>query len=44
MTNTKTRHTVALRAADDKINRLLAKEKIMVTDVGDLNEQEQRLL
>jgi DNA-binding transcriptional regulator YhcF (GntR family) len=44
MTNTKTRHSVALRATDDKINRLLAKEKITVTDVGELTGHEQRLL
>ena len=44
MTNTKTRPSVALRATDDKINRLLAKEKITTADIGDLNEQEQQLL
>jgi predicted transcriptional regulator len=44
MTNTKTRRSVALRDTDDKINRLLAKEKITPTDVMSLNEQEQRLL
>ncbi len=44
MTNTKTRPSVALRATDDKINRLLAKEKITTADIGDLNEQEQRLM
>jgi predicted transcriptional regulator len=44
MTNEKTRPSVSLRASNDKINRLLAREKITAADVGDLNEQEQRLL
>jgi predicted transcriptional regulator len=43
MTNTKTRPSVTLRATDDKINKLLAREKITTADIGDLNEQEQQL-
>lgn len=43
MTNTKTRPSVALRATDEKINALLAREKITVADIGDLNEQERWL-
>lgn len=43
MTNEKTRPSVSLRASNDKINGLLAREKITAADVGDLNEQEHRL-
>ena len=43
MTSTKTRPSVALRATDDKINALLAREKITAADIGDLNEQERWL-
>ena len=43
MTSTKTRPSVALRATDEKINALLAREKITIADIGDLNEQERWL-
>ncbi|GAA3985728.1 hypothetical protein [Mucilaginibacter dorajii] len=43
MINTKTRPSVALRVTNEKINRLLASEKITAADVGELNQQEHRL-
>jgi hypothetical protein len=43
MTNTKTKPMAMLRASHEKMNRLLALEKITATDLAALDEGEQRL-